>query len=132
MPEKRRIKNGVCPEATEAFRGAGVYHILAVSGFNVALSEKAGSAHLKALWGRVVTGGTAASSRAVVSVLAWGRNAPEMLVLPKSLKPVGRQLCVAHRVRNVSMAEVRLDAPGVLAPVGEVVAGGVPQHVRMN
>jgi competence protein ComEC len=30
-------KTGLPPEASEAFRRAGVYHILAVSGFNVAL-----------------------------------------------------------------------------------------------
>ena len=36
-PRKGRIKKGLLPEASEAFRRAGVYHILAVSGFNVAL-----------------------------------------------------------------------------------------------
>ena len=37
MPLKGTIKKGLPPEAGEAFRRAGVYHILAVSGFNLAL-----------------------------------------------------------------------------------------------
>jgi ComEC/Rec2-related protein len=36
-PRNGRIKKGLSPEADEAFRRAGVFHILAVSGFNVAL-----------------------------------------------------------------------------------------------
>jgi competence protein ComEC len=37
VPLKGTIKKGLPPEAGEAFRRADVYHILALSGFNVAL-----------------------------------------------------------------------------------------------
>ena len=40
-PRNGRIKNGAPPEADEAFRRTGVYHIMAVSGFNVALLASA-------------------------------------------------------------------------------------------
>ena len=39
---------------------------------------------------------------------------------------------VADRVLDVAMAEVVLQRPGVLAVVGEFVAAGVPQHVRVG
>ncbi len=53
-------------------------------------------------------------------------------VLPKSLEPLRTELGVAHRVRDVPVPEVLLDRARVVPFVGELVAGGVPEHVRMD
>ena len=56
----------------------------------------------------------------------------ENLVLPKPLEPIRTQLRVAHGMRDVSVPEVLLDRSRVVPFVRELVAGGVPQHVRMD
>jgi hypothetical protein len=53
-------------------------------------------------------------------------------VLPETLEPVGRQVCINDRVADVPVPEVMLDGPSILAVVGEFVTGGVPQHVRVD
>ena len=45
------------------------------------------------------------------------------LILPKPLEPLRTQFRIAHRVRNVSVPEVVLNGPRVLAVIGEFVAG---------
>jgi hypothetical protein len=45
---------------------------------------------------------------------------------------VSRELCVANRVLNVLVAHVELDGTGVVAVIGELVAAGMPQHVRVD
>ena len=52
--------------------------------------------------------------------------------MPKPLEPGRRELGVAHRVLDVLVAEVGLQAASVDAPVGQVKPAGVPQHVRMD
>src|SRR5262245_136684 len=51
---------------------------------------------------------------------------------PEVLKPVRRQLGVAHRVLDVLVPEPCLQRPGVVAGVGQRVAAAMPQHVRME
>src|SRR5215813_15506665 len=50
---------------------------------------------------------------------------------PEVLEPVRCQLGVTHRVLNVSVPEPSLQRPGVVAGVGQGIAAGMPQHVRM-
>jgi hypothetical protein len=54
------------------------------------------------------------------------------LILPKPLKPMGTQFCISHRVRNVPVPEVLLNRSSVVSLVRELVASGVPEHVRMD
>jgi hypothetical protein len=51
---------------------------------------------------------------------------------PEFLEPVRRQGRVDRRARNRSVAEPSLDRPCVVALVGERVAAGVTEHVRMR
>src|SRR5664279_6441171 len=53
-------------------------------------------------------------------------------VAPEILEPVRRQIRVACGVLNIAMPEVLLDRSRVLPVVGELVAGRMTQHVRMN
>ena len=52
--------------------------------------------------------------------------------LQKFLNLPGRHLRIADGVRDVPVPEVVLDRPGVVAVVGELVAGRVPKHVRID
>jgi hypothetical protein len=54
------------------------------------------------------------------------------LILPEVREPAGRQFSIAHGVLNVLVAQIKLDRARILASVRQVIAGGVPQHVRMN
>ena len=63
------------------------------------------------------------SSGAVFSSAGGG---PEILEAPWT------QLGIPHRVLNVLVAKVKLNRAGVLAGVGQVKAGRVPEHVRVN
>ncbi len=54
------------------------------------------------------------------------------LILPKSLEPLRTELGIAHCVRDIPMPEVLLDRARVVPFVGELVAGGVPEHMRMD
>ena len=56
----------------------------------------------------------------------------ERSVAPEIFEPVRRQLGVAHRVLDVLVAEVGLHRPRVCALVGELVAAGMAQHVRVH
>src|SRR5271170_3434390 len=53
-------------------------------------------------------------------------------VPPEILEAIRRQFAVAHGVRDVAVAEVVLKAPRIHALVRQLVAAGVPQHVRMH
>ena len=68
---------------------------------------------------------------------AW--SAPEALggcaggsVSPKSFEATGRQGRVPRRILDIAVAEVRLEGPGIDAIAGQLVAAGMPQHVRMH
>src|SRR5665213_225740 len=56
-----------------------------------------------------------------------GRSIP-----PESFETIRRQRGVGDRVLNVSVSEIMLDCAGVAAIVGEFIAAGMAQHVRMN
>jgi hypothetical protein len=43
-----------------------------------------------------------------------------------------RQRRIARRVLDVAMAEIRLDSARVVAIIGELIAAGMAQHVRMG
>src|SRR4029077_20712758 len=51
---------------------------------------------------------------------------------PKVLEPARRQLGVTHRVLDVSMAQVGLKGPGIVAFVSQRDPAGVSQHVGMS
>jgi hypothetical protein len=59
-------------------------------------------------------------------LIRWPLDPPEIF------EPRRRQFGVAHRVLDIFVAEIRLQRPGVVAFVGERVAAGVPQHVRVR
>jgi hypothetical protein len=59
---------------------------------------------------------------------AW----PEISILPKSLESLRAEFRIAHSVRDVPMPEILLDRASVMAFVGQLVASGVPEHVRMD
>ena len=54
------------------------------------------------------------------------------LVLPEGLEPVGRHLCVPHRVRDVFVPEVVLQRTRVVPVVGELEPAGMAKHVRVS
>ena len=51
---------------------------------------------------------------------------------PEVLKPIRRQLGIAHRVLNVLVAEPGLQRPSVVTGIGQRIAAAMAQHVRMN
>ena len=53
-------------------------------------------------------------------------------ILPKTLEPIGAELRIAHRVRDVFVAEVLLDRACVLALAGEFEPARMAQHMRMG
>jgi hypothetical protein len=53
-------------------------------------------------------------------------------ILPKALEPIRAEFRIAHRVCNVPVTEVLLDRSRVVPLVRELVAGRVPEHVRMD
>jgi hypothetical protein len=54
------------------------------------------------------------------------------LVLPETFEAIGREGRIAGRILNVFMPQIGLERPGVVTVVGELVAAGVPQHVRVR
>src|SRR5262245_40131540 len=54
------------------------------------------------------------------------------LVVQEVLEPIAAELGVANGVLDVLVPEVVLDCPGVLAIIGQLEAGGMPQHVGMH
>ena len=54
------------------------------------------------------------------------------LIAPEILEPICRQFSVAGGMLNVAVPQIMLDRPRVLPVVGQLVAGGVAQHVRMD
>jgi len=59
------------------------------------------------------------------------RSGRRRLVRPESPKSIRRQRCIPGRRLQVPMPEVMRQRPSVLAIVRELVAGRMPQHVRM-
>jgi hypothetical protein len=51
------------------------------------------------------------------------------LIAPEILEPICRQFGVAGGMLNVAVPQIMLDRPRVLPVVGQLVAGGVAQHV---
>ena len=61
----------------------------------------------------------------------WASNRL-LSVLPEILEPVRRHLRVSNRVHDIFVTHVVLERPGIMPIVGELVAGGMPEHVRVN
>src|SRR5262245_53584278 len=59
-------------------------------------------------------------------------GSPPALGPPEILEPRRRQLRVPDGVLNVLMAEISLQRPRVVPPVGQCVTAGVPKHVRVG
>ena len=55
-----------------------------------------------------------------------------MSVFPEVVEAIGGKLGAEGRVLDVPVAEVELDGPGVLAVVGQLEAGGMSQHMRVD
>ena len=55
---------------------------------------------------------------------------PKATLSPKPLEPTPSDPGVMGRVLGIAVAEVVLHGPEVRAPVGQVVAAGMAQHVR--
>lgn len=53
-------------------------------------------------------------------------------VLPEILEPIRRHLGVSNRVHDIFMPQVVLEGPSIMPIVGQLVASGVPEHVRMD
>src|SRR5262245_38775151 len=51
---------------------------------------------------------------------------------PQTLKPTARHPCVDDRVAGISMAQVILHDPQIRGLVGQVIAAGVPEHMRID
>jgi hypothetical protein len=60
------------------------------------------------------------------------RVAPRNLVRPEAFESIRCEFRVAHRVRNVSVAQVVLDGSRIVTVVRELVATRVAKHVRMD
>src|SRR5258708_10465256 len=73
---------------------------------------------------------------APVASLALGRSSVMLSVicalLPKRVKAGGAELAVADRMLNISVAQIVLQRPGIDAVVGELVASGMSEHVRVR
>jgi hypothetical protein len=54
------------------------------------------------------------------------------LVLPESLETVRCQRRISHGRRDRAVAKVVLDSPSAVAVIGQLVAGGMPQHVTVD
>ena len=59
-------------------------------------------------------------------------NRPAVLVFLEVFKPIRSHFGVSHGVHNIFVAHVVLERSCVMAIVGELVAGRMPQHVRMD
>src|SRR5258708_37807126 len=53
-------------------------------------------------------------------------------VPPEVFEPVRRKLAISNRVLDVLMPEIMLQAAGIDALVGQLVAAAVPEHVRVD
>jgi len=51
---------------------------------------------------------------------------------PEILEPVGRHFRISRGVHDALVTEIMLKRPGIVSIVGELVAAGVPEHVRMD
>lgn len=51
---------------------------------------------------------------------------------PQPFKADGSRPRIAHGVHNVFVAEIILHRPCIVAPIGEIVASGMPQHVGVD
>ena len=56
----------------------------------------------------------------------------DVSVLPEVLEPIWRHFSIADRVHDVFVSHVVLEGSRVVPIVGELVARGVPEHVRMD
>jgi hypothetical protein len=54
------------------------------------------------------------------------------LVLPKSIKSIRRKRSVSGGRLQISMAQIMRKRPGVLPIIGELIAGRMSQHMRVN
>jgi hypothetical protein len=76
---------------------------------------------------------SAAKSPEIADALnACGLSRRVPLHSPKIFKSRRRQFGVAHGVLNVLVAQVRLEGPRIMPLIGQRIAAGVTQHVRMN
>jgi hypothetical protein len=66
------------------------------------------------------------------SSLTGLRPVKPVSILPEILEPIRRHLGVSNRVHDIFVPHVVLEGSGVVPVVGELIAGGVPEHVRMD
>jgi len=55
-----------------------------------------------------------------------------MSVLPEILEPIRRYFRVSNRMHDILVPRVVLKRPGIMAVISELIAGRVPEHVRVN
>jgi hypothetical protein len=63
---------------------------------------------------------------------APGKRSIRGSVSPEILEPIRRQGRVHRRARDRSVPQPPLNRPGVVPPVGQRVAAGVAEHVRVR
>jgi hypothetical protein len=61
----------------------------------------------------------------------WRAQTPD-LSPPEILEPRRRQLGVKHRVLDIAVAEIGLQAARIMPVIRELVAAGMPKHVRVR
>ena len=62
----------------------------------------------------------------------WKGVNPPRMSSPEVLKPAWRQLGVSHRMLDISMAQIGLKGPGIVAFVSQGEAASVPEHVGVS
>jgi len=67
-----------------------------------------------------------------IAALASGYVRPTDIITAKVLEPIDGQLGIADGVLDVLMTEIMLERASIVAIVGELVAAGVPEHVRVD
>src|SRR6516162_1022950 len=64
--------------------------------------------------------------------VATGCRDHHRLISPKVFKTCWRQFRISHRVLNIFVAEVGLQRPGIMPPVGQCVAARMAQHMWVH
>jgi hypothetical protein len=68
----------------------------------------------------------------VVHGAAPRKTSAPCLVSPKTFEPILRQRCVARCILDIAMAQVGLQRSRVMPSVGQRIATGMSQHMRVN
>ena len=72
------------------------------------------------------------TSKGKVLVERDSASVPGFSCSKQSVESARCKFCVAHRMRDVFVAEIILYQPGVCAPVSERISASVPQHMGVN